>query len=126
LIVTTKKIAARVRGAETGCETATGADARALVVSDAIGIQPVVSDNSTDVFNKGQIWPSPVEWSELRLPGNARSAVVLQETAQTLTADDTLVASRLNAWEKGATRILEAPVATSILQAGSTGSCTIP
>jgi len=41
-MVTTKKIAARVRGEETDCETAaTGADIWAWIGSDTIGIQPV-------------------------------------------------------------------------------------
>src|SRR5262245_29668349 len=44
LIVTTRKIAARVSGEETVCETATaGADARGLMGSDAIRIQPAAA-----------------------------------------------------------------------------------
>src|SRR6516162_2827236 len=40
LIVSTRKIAARVSGVAMDCETAAGADVWALVGSDAIGSQP--------------------------------------------------------------------------------------
>src|ERR1700751_4193534 len=46
LMVTTRKIAERVSGEETSCETAvSGADGGALMGSDAIGVQPAAADS---------------------------------------------------------------------------------
>ena len=48
--MTTKKIAARVSGAETTCETAAGADAGALMELEAIRIQPAAAGRNHRLF----------------------------------------------------------------------------
>src|SRR5580658_9397094 len=51
LMVTTRKIAERVSAEETSCETASsGADAGALMGSDAIAIQPATAGRKSDLL----------------------------------------------------------------------------